>query len=56
MEYEIDFEVLDPVSNNPSLDNIVPVNPKALKPPIARYHPKDRKRDTALAIPEEEYA
>ncbi|MFA7595273.1 MAG: hypothetical protein WCY92_02865 [Novosphingobium sp.] len=27
MEYEIDFQLLDPITNNPSLDNGIPVNP-----------------------------
>ncbi len=51
MEYEIDHEPLDPVTNNPSLDCDMRVAPKKHSSARAKHYPK---RQRALSIPEEE--
>jgi len=55
MEYEIDFQLLDPITNNPSLDNDTPVNPPRHSRIAAdRRDLRNGKGPRALAIPEEE--
>lgn len=54
MEYEIDFQLLDPITNNPSLDNDTPVNPPPPKITAGRRDMRNGRGFKALAIPEEE--
>jgi len=55
MEYEIDFQPLDPITNNPSLDNDTPINPRRRARIAAdRRDLRNGRGGRALAIPEEE--